>query len=954
MSLLVSLAACAVDPSRSREGAAILVTPTTAGGTAGDAGAPPCARAAAVVLNEVVSANHTTLHDLDGETVDWIELYNADPEPVSLRGWALSDDPDAPAKWTLPDLSLAPAEHLLVHASGKDRTRIVGSWETRIGAGHEWRYLEVREPPDAGWALPDHDDGGWATGASGFGTGDQDDETYSDADTLYVRTRFELTADEAADVVALVLHVDFDDAFVAYLDGVEVARHALGLPSAGPPAWDAAASWPNEARLPTGGRPAWFDLEPFLGQLGAGTHTLALEVHDEAESTDLTLLPLLSLGFATPGEDRADPTLGLRDVDLHTNFSLRAEGEAVRLYDPAGCLADELDPGVSWADESYGRQPDGTGPLVWFVEPTPDGPNLTEGRPGFAPTPVFDPPAGFHAGGASVTLSAGPDARVHVARDGWEPTEADPVYEGPLDTRPDGHPIVLRARAWQEGLWPSRVATATYLAEEVGALPVVSLVTDPPNLWDDELGIYTIGADASPDYPWANANFKQKWERAVHVEQWEPGGAPGFTEDGSIAIHGGTTRLHEQKNLELKFGGGWGDAEVEHEVFPGLDVTSFDRLLLRAGGGDWLGCFGGGCNGGTMYRDPLTHALTVGADVDRMASRAVRVLLNGEYWGLYYLNEKSDRSYVEAHHDVDEIDMLRNEGLPRWGDETAWLELLDQLRGADLADPAEYARVRDLVDLDELQSYLIFQIYVANTDWPGNNIEYWRPRAEGGRWRWLMFGTDGSLGNRELPTEDTLAAALEPDGDGWPNPPWSTELLRLLLGSPEFHDAFVNRYADYLNTLLLPERTRELNRAFADEIADEIPRHLERWGSFTAGDTAYALEGGEWEASVAGIDAWLLERPAHARRHVLDAFGLEGTWTLTLEADPPGSGSFELSAVTVDAPFSGTYFLGVPVTITAVPLAGRTFAGWSDPALPSTPTVTVDPAAALRLVARFD
>jgi hypothetical protein len=914
-----------------------------------------CSPAAALVLNEVSPATSASLLDVEGDTPDWIELFNADQVPIDLSGWTLSDDPDEPDKWTLPALTLDPGAFQLVHASGKDRARIVGSWETRVDQGHAWRYLPVVDPPDLDWYVPDFDDSDWDTGPSGFGRGDSDDTTQVDADTVYVRTEIELTAAELDDLTAMALHVDFDDGFAAYLNGVEVARVALGLRGSGPPPWDAPATYANEALIKEDQRPAYFDLDASIGLLQEGSNTLALEVHNSSpDSSDVTLIPLLSLGFATQGDSVVSDVLALPNVDLHTNFALRASGEAVRLFDPAGCEADELDPEPLRADESYGRQPDGTGALGYFVAPTPGAPNLTESRPGFASTPVLDPPPAYYAGGTAVEIEAGANARIYYAYGGWEPTEAGLEYTAPIHTGTSGEASVLRARAWEDGLWPSRIATATYLLREPGDLPVVSLVTDPPNLWDDEIGIYVIG-DGNPEFPYSGANFNEDWQRPVHFEGWEPDGTLGFAVDGAVAIHGGNSRRHEQKNFEVELSGGWGDDAIEHQVFPGLDITSFSRLVLRAGGGDWLGCYGDGCIGGTLYRDRLMHDLTVGTDLDRMASRPAVAYLNGDYWGIYFLNEKSDGTYVEDHHGQDDIDMLRNNAIPRQGDEASYLEMLEWLRSHDLADPANYAHAQTLIDIDELQTYLIFQVFYDNRDWPGNNIEFWRPRSEDGRWRWILFGTDLGLGADEGdPDEDSLSMALQPDGDGWPNPDWSTELFRLLVDNPEFVDTFVNRYADYLNTLLLPERTQDLNSQYADELAPEVPRHVDRWGSWTDGTQTYTLDGDEWEIGVDHVDWWLGERPAEARAHVVEAFGLAGTWTLTLEADPPGSGTFELSAVTVPGPFEGTYFQGVPVTITAHPEPGYTFVGWDNPWVRNLPTVRVNPSGGgLDLVATF-
>jgi Lamin Tail Domain len=73
-------------------------------------------------VNELVADNQDGLRDEDGDPSDWIELYNATPDPVSLAGWSLTDDPDEPSKWLLPDVDLAGTDFLVVFASGKDRT----------------------------------------------------------------------------------------------------------------------------------------------------------------------------------------------------------------------------------------------------------------------------------------------------------------------------------------------------------------------------------------------------------------------------------------------------------------------------------------------------------------------------------------------------------------------------------------------------------------------------------------------------------------------------------------------------------------------------------------------------------------------------------------------------------------------------------------------------------------
>ncbi|MBN1895110.1 CotH kinase family protein [bacterium] len=81
-----------------------------------------CLSAAAQTLciNEICASNQTLINDGDGESSDWLELYNPGPDPVNLAGHTLSDNPGNIGKWTLPQVLLAPGACLLVWASGKD------------------------------------------------------------------------------------------------------------------------------------------------------------------------------------------------------------------------------------------------------------------------------------------------------------------------------------------------------------------------------------------------------------------------------------------------------------------------------------------------------------------------------------------------------------------------------------------------------------------------------------------------------------------------------------------------------------------------------------------------------------------------------------------------------------------------------------------------------------------
>ena len=107
------------DPSESIPGDTS--APDTGPDSGDNSGLPPTGE---VLITEVMAANHDTLEDGDGDSVDWIELYNAGGATIDLAGWGLSDDPDIPFLWTfpataVPPTTLVPGEFRVVFASGK-------------------------------------------------------------------------------------------------------------------------------------------------------------------------------------------------------------------------------------------------------------------------------------------------------------------------------------------------------------------------------------------------------------------------------------------------------------------------------------------------------------------------------------------------------------------------------------------------------------------------------------------------------------------------------------------------------------------------------------------------------------------------------------------------------------------------------------------------------------------
>ena len=129
----------------------------------------------------------------------------------------------------------------------------IDHWEAIVLDGSTWSYLIPTIQPDANWLLPEFDDSEWLEGNSGFGYGDDDDETLVDPTmSLYLRHQFELEDLDAMD--SALFFMDYDDGFVAYLNGIEIARGNAGEQGEFI-AWNQILQIDHEAVLYSGGIP---------------------------------------------------------------------------------------------------------------------------------------------------------------------------------------------------------------------------------------------------------------------------------------------------------------------------------------------------------------------------------------------------------------------------------------------------------------------------------------------------------------------------------------------------------------------------------------------------------------------------------------------------------------------------------------------------------------------------
>ena len=133
-------------------------------------------------INEVVSSN-SVYFDEDGDSPDWIELYNYGNQTISLDNWTITDNIENLDMWTFPQINLDPDEYLLIWASGKNRSQISYS-RTYINQGDVYKYIIPNSEPDLNWNNINFNDNSWFDGASGFGYADGDDTTILPNGTL--------------------------------------------------------------------------------------------------------------------------------------------------------------------------------------------------------------------------------------------------------------------------------------------------------------------------------------------------------------------------------------------------------------------------------------------------------------------------------------------------------------------------------------------------------------------------------------------------------------------------------------------------------------------------------------------------------------------------------------------------------------------------------------------------
>jgi hypothetical protein len=668
-----------------------------------------------VCINEVMSSNSTILADEDGDFSDWIELYNNSDSTINLAGYGLSDDSLNLKKWVFPEINLPPNTHLLLFASDKDRTATISHWETVITQGDNWRYQVGDASIPADWMDLSYDDTGWSEGPSGFGYSDNDDATViNNLLSIFIRRKFEIK--DTAAVVDAVLHVDYDDAFVAYLNGQEIARANIGSPGV-PVAYNEFADGDHEAVIYTGNSPEKFGNGSIKAFLQNGENILSVQGHNKSEtSSDMSLIPFLSLGLNMIPQNAAGspPLLGLNTFLYHTNFKINSDGENVYLTSQDGQIIDSLWTGSIPGDFSLGRQPDGGSDWFLFDKPTPGDMNDSEGYASKSPMPDFSRTRGFYNDTFYLSLSADPaSSYIRYTTDCSKPDRSTgTLYTGPIEI---SKMTTVRAVAYGDSTTLSDVRTHSFifpsdvLIQDNSGVPteqhsrdhvywteefdmndvtqseaeVIEALLDLPTIyisapWDSIFGIAGIHRGQNLE-EYGGDPVDPNWieliecsAEMIYPENYRNGRFKNWQENCGIKIQGGASRwqngdMDHKQSFTLEFKDRYGAGMLKNEILATAPFNSesvpaeFDKIILRTGfnrdfGSDWD-------RANYAYtRDQFARDLQIMMSDWGNHGTYVHLYINGKYWGITNPCERMDDNALATYFGGDNEDYFYGKG----------------------------------------------------------------------------------------------------------------------------------------------------------------------------------------------------------------------------------------------------------------------------------------------------
>lgn len=602
---------------------------------------------------------------------------------------------------------------------------------------------------------------------------------------------------------------------------------------------------------------------------------------------------------------------------IHTDFRLETTKKSdLYLFDPSGTKIDEVKdvPAQPNPNIAYGRISDGS--FHFLIVPTAGKENGTLVATQVTPSPRFEQQAGVYKTPVMVTLtdtSGIPNAKIHYTTDNSEPDGSAPIYTAPIrvDTT-----TVIRAKVIAENyLIPRSIAQTYIVSDRELTLPIISISTDNRYLWDDSVGIYCVGKNGKQYGEVIKANFYQNWRRPMIFSYFPSAESEEVLNQlGEIRIAGDGSRLYPSKSMIVYSHKRFGEKEFSYPIFQNPDKKDviIKSMMLRNSGQDFM----------STYLNDASNQLFMGGKVelDYQAYQPAILYLNGQYWGIINIRERSEEDYVYGNYNrLEDVDVLENWYDVKAGDNIEANRLIEGVNN----DLFSYEELKAMVDLDEFINFSMLHMFVANRDYPINNVVMWRERKEGGKWRFIVKDTD--LGGHYITTTpdfNALNYMLHPEEEQGLVKEWDwtkeSALFRALMQSNKFRNEFINRFTVYLGNILSTRTTCQIVDSLKKQIDPEISYHINAH-SGKALDYYFApptLEA--WDYDIKRKKQWLSERVSYQYQHLNEYMSYGGLVDLIIESPVGELNEVVMQLNGVDLltnQFDGMYYKGQTFTL---------------------------------------
>ena len=600
---------------------------------------------------------------------------------------------------------------------------------------------------------------------------------------------------------------------------------------------------------------------------------------------------------------------------LHTNFRLET-GKGMTLYlfnngkavDQVTGLQKQPAPNIS-----YGRKTDGSDEWGYQLTPTPHATNVGGicEHDHILGSPVFSEPGHVFANKKSITLTlslpeGSPEGTIICyTTDGSEPTlENGITYSGHIGVNTN---TCIHARLFCDGWLSPRSTSHSYLfhGRDV-TLPVISMSIDEKYLYDSDTGIIEHNNDSQ----------RNDWRRPLNIEFFFAEGEESqLNQLCETRIMGGASRGAQKKSFAIYAHKRFGTKRFDYEFFPDQKpgLRDFKSLVLRNAGNDFDYLY--------MRDAIIQRSMGQHADHDWQAWRPAIIYINGTYYGMLNIRERANDNNIYTNYDgLEDIDLLENGSLKEGTkDNYKAFQTFYNEHGHTLAEYAEW------MDWEEYINLMAMNLYYHNQDFPGNNVVIWRPKAEGGKWRWIAKDTDFGLGLYGSPADyNTIEWLYNNDYDpdrAWGNTSDATRLFRRLMEDEDFSREFIDRCCIYMGDFMNERGTREIWDPMYELIKYEYPYHrnlINRWWP-------------KYDEELESAHNFLAKRTEEFYKQLSGKYelGEPGTLSINRTTNHPEDVSLTFNGIPLAYhQFYGKYFEGHPVTLTATPVEGKVVKGW--------------------------